>query len=97
MRLHPDMLTNPRVAALISSTGPTAMFCIICLWIWAGKYAPNGDLSRLSPSDIQNLAGWSEWGDEQPWFDRLIEYGFIERRGGGIHLVTAGLVSLVED
>lgn len=85
IRLWLGFLRNHKVMALDRATGSNSLdssvVCLLRLWLWAAESATDGDLSKLSPEDIEAVSGWTKSGDGQSWFDLLVELGFIEQVG----------------
>lgn len=73
---HPKLL---RLASKLNIHKAQAVGHLQYLWWWALDYAPSGDLSALSQSEI-SIA--SEWPGETSLFrDSLIECGFLDSNG----------------
>ncbi len=53
LNLDPDFLNHPKTIRLLGETGPEGVVCLLRLWCFCAKFAPNGDLSRYSASAIE--------------------------------------------
>lgn len=59
---HASLPDHPKILDLADELGvseATAVGHMVCLWARALTYAPDGDLSRLSPARIARFAGWT--------------------------------------
>ena len=70
---HPK---SKRLAKRLGMDVPAAVGYLICLWTWSMAIAPDGDLSRFDPEDIEAAAGWGgedglfvQAATECRWFD----------------------------
>ena len=71
---HPK---SKRLAKRLGMDVPAAVGYLICLWTWSMAIAPDGDLSRFDPEDIEAAAGWGgedglfvQAATECRWFDQ---------------------------
>jgi hypothetical protein len=46
-----------RLKARLNTDAPTAMGCLVTLWLWALDAAPDGDLSALSSRELSEVCG----------------------------------------
>jgi hypothetical protein len=58
-----------------------AIGLLACLWLWAMRYAPDGDLSKIRPSILARKAGWK--GDAQGFIEALVRCGWLEQTPDG--------------
>jgi hypothetical protein len=80
---------NPRQMQRLASLlgvreATTAAVHLTRLWDWAAEFAPDGELTGLSPRTIANAAGWR--GDPPRLLAALEGAGYLRRRPGGTHL-----------
>jgi hypothetical protein len=59
---------------------PCAAAYLLRLWTWATKSAPDGDLSRCEPEDIELTVHWQ--GEPGLCYRALVAAGFIDEDGG---------------
>jgi hypothetical protein len=80
----PDHPKTRRLRLRLHCDQGTAVGYLACLWSWAFKYAPDGDLSRFEAEEIEDAAGWG--GEPGQLHTLLVDCGWID--GGkrpGLH------------
>jgi uncharacterized protein len=78
---HPKLI---RSAAELSTDKITMLGHLHWLWYWALDYAPTGDLTEHSATEIAEAAGWK--GDFDQFLEVLVKNRLIDRVGAKLHL-----------
>lgn len=81
-KVYADLKGHPKRYRFEAAAGTKyGMHYIVAFWSYVCKYAPDGDLTKMTPAEI---AGACEWqGDAQIFFSALIESGFIDETKKG--------------
>jgi len=77
--VHVGLPDHPKTARLRRRLGvslPTVIGYLVLLWMWALRYAPNGDLSRFDPDVLADAAGWED--DPGVFVRALVMAGFVD-------------------
>lgn len=72
----PDHPKTRRLRLRLHCDQGTAVGYLSCLWAWAFKYAPDGDLSRFDVEEIEDAAGWG--GEPGKLFATLVDAHWID-------------------
>ena len=83
-RVNVDFFTHHKTLKLKKRLGGLAVLSLLQLWAYAAKRNPDGDLSDMTPEDIELAAGWD--GDDGALTEALIEVGFFDQDDEGIKL-----------
>jgi hypothetical protein len=62
IEVHQQLVSHPKlldVADDLEICAPQAIGHLLCLWLWAVEYAPDGDLERFSVRRIEGAAHWT--------------------------------------
>lgn len=85
IRVDDTLASHPKVWRLQALTGdPAAALYVIQLWLWAARYAADGDLGSLPAVAIAKAAGWH--GDPVKFLDDLVAAGFVDCDADGLTL-----------
>jgi len=79
---HQSLGTHPKLFLLcehLKITDAQAVGHLQYFWWWTIDYAPNGDLSRFNPLQIERAAHWS--GEAVVFVQALITVGFLDQHG----------------
>jgi hypothetical protein len=79
LAVHRAVFDHPKTKRLAKKLGidvAAAAGYLICLWTWAMTVAPEGDLSRYDPEDIEAAAGWG--GPEGSFFQAATECRWLD-------------------
>lgn len=71
-----------RLAKRLGMAVPAAVGHLICLWTWCMTIAPDGDLSRFDPEDIEAAAGWG--GEDGLFVVAATECRWLDDTGSGL-------------
>jgi hypothetical protein len=74
-----DLETHPKTRRLMRELGvglAPAIGHLHLFWWWVARYAPDGDLSRFEPGDIEDAAQWT--GPDGSWLRALCSAGFVD-------------------
>ncbi len=77
---HQELRTHPKVARLASTLGidrHNTLALLHLFWWWCVDFAPTGDITRFTATEISCGAEWS--GDPQTLLDALTETGWIDQ------------------
>lgn len=84
IRLPPDFFTRQKINRLRKRTGDASAVCLRCLWLWAARNRPDGDLSGLDDTALETAAGWM--GKRGAFIGALCDLGFMEGEAGAYRL-----------
>jgi hypothetical protein len=79
LAVHRAVFDHPKTKRLAKRLGidvSAAAGYLICLWTWAMTVAPEGDLTRYDPEEIEAAAGWG--GAEGRFFDNVVFCHWID-------------------
>ncbi len=74
---HQSLRSHPKVkkAARLAGVSEKEMIgCLHYLWWWALDYAPDGDVTKYSPEDIEAAVDWN--GTPYVFYNALVDCGF---------------------
>ena len=77
---HDDLKDHPKtkqLARVLKISVPTAIGHLNCLWWWAMKYAPDGNLSKYKNDDIAEAMLWD--GKSVKIVNSLVSCGFLDK------------------
>lgn len=77
---HQNLKEHPKTISLCEHLGaerPQVVGHLHLLWWWCIDYAPDGDISKFTETQISRAAEWA--GDPHVFADGLIKSGFVER------------------
>lgn len=75
IRLHTNFLTHFKTIRLKRHAGPAGIIRLLQLWLWAADVCPDGDLTGISDSELNEIMGW---GDGSDFIGMLTESGFLD-------------------
>ena len=79
LAVHRALFDHPKTKRLSKRLGvdvSAACGYLICLWTWAMTVAPEGDLSRYDPEEIEAAAGWG--GVEELLYANLVSCRWLD-------------------
>ena len=82
IELHNELLDHPKLIRLINKLKIEKVFALgllISLWLWASKYAQDGDLAKFGSAEIALGSGWNE--NPDVWINALVEVHFLDKTG----------------
>lgn len=84
-KVYADLKGHPKRYRFEAAAGTKhGLHYIVAFWSYVCKYAPDGNLTRMTPAEI---AGACEWqGDSQTFFAALVESGFIDESENGFEV-----------
>ena len=83
-RLKVGFFRHHKTLRLHRRLGAEGVLSLLRLWEYAAEFRPTGDLSGMSPEDIEAAAGWES--DEDSLTSALIDIGFIDESETGASL-----------
>lgn len=84
-KVYADLKGHPKRYRFEAACGTKhGLHYIVAFWSYVAKYAPDGDLTKMTPHEI---AGASEWqGDAHVFFSALVQSGLIDEVENGFHV-----------
>jgi hypothetical protein len=82
--LHDSLYDHPKLEDLEECLGlekHEAIGHLVCLWLWAMRHAPDGELTKFKPTVIARKTGYK--GDALAFLEALIDAGWITRTPEG--------------
>lgn len=76
IRLNVGLFANPKAIDLELELGEAGLLALIRLWTQTAAFRPDGDLGRVSPSQVERLAGWH--GQAGALYDALVRFGWLD-------------------
>ncbi len=74
--LSVDVLEHPKVLKLAKRLGDGAVMALFRLWIWVGKFRPEGVLDECSAEDVETIARWT--GKAQLFVETLVQLKLLD-------------------
>lgn len=85
IRLNTAFYEHPKFASLADRCGMHGCFCLVILWCAAAKTKPDGNLGKITRSNIAFMARWS--GDSDEFVDALLECQLLDQhKDGSFHI-----------
>lgn len=85
--LHDSLYDHPKLEDLedrLALEKHEAIGHLVCLWLWAMRHAPDGELTKFKPTLLARKAGYK--GDAPEFIEALVEAGWLERVDGALHI-----------
>lgn len=70
--LPAELPAHPIFLSLHATHGPDGCWHLTCLLAWAATYRPDGNLSGMTPAQIEHAAGWPRQGGEPEGFHSIL-------------------------
>jgi hypothetical protein len=80
-RISTSLPGHPKTVMLERRLGGEACWSLVCLFLWAARNKPSGDLTGMSVEYIEIAAGWK--GETGSLYDALVAVGFIDEDDEG--------------
>ena len=71
-----DLPFHPKIKSLKRKVGSAGCWSLVCLWSYTAGFRPDGDLSSLTPAEIEEVSQWG--GKRGKFYDALIACGFLD-------------------
>ncbi|MDR1658869.1 MAG: hypothetical protein LBR94_00820 [Desulfovibrio sp.] len=83
-RVSVDFFSHHKARKLRKRLGATALLSLLQLWAYAAKVRTDGNLSGMTPEDIELVSEWE--GQDGEFVAILLEVGFLDQGEGGLLL-----------
>ena len=76
IRIDVEFIGHHKTIKLRRRLGADGVLSLICLWTWAARNRPDGDLSGMDAEDIEIVSQWC--GVVRSYYDVLYDVGFVD-------------------
>lgn len=84
-RISTSLAEHPKTVKLKRRLGGEACWSLVCLFLWAARNKPDGDLSGMPVEDIEIAAKWD--GEAGKLYDALVSVRFLDESEDGRRVV----------